>query len=105
MPNKLIWQQISNRHVIEKLISAGTNENIEHFIEHGIHGTLGDLEKLFTELKTEGFVLIEMREEFLEIGIKSDIELDEITNQTDYLINISEKYRCKYDGWQTAIVK
>ena len=105
LPDKYNWQQIGNRHVIEKLMAAGSDESKEHFIEHGIFGNPKDLKKLYEEIKEHDISLIGIEGDLMEVGVKSSIELDDITNQTDYLIEIAERYNCKYDGWNTAIVK
>lgn len=104
LPDKYIWQQIGNRHLIEKLIDAGSIESEIHFIEHGIFGETENLEKLFEEIKEHEIEMIGIEDNLLEVGIKSSIELDDVTNQTNYLMEMSEKYHCKYDGWQTKIV-
>ncbi|MCE7995213.1 MAG: ribonuclease E inhibitor RraB [Roseivirga sp.] len=105
LPDKYIWQQIGNRHVIEQLLAAGSDESKEHYIEHGIFGKPDDLKNLFEEIREHNISLIGIEGDLMEVGIKSSIELDDITNQTDYLIEITETYNCRYDGWNTAIVK
>jgi len=105
LPDKFIWQQIGNRHVIERLLEAGSNEQKEHFIEHGIFGKQDDLKSLFNELKNHDISLISIEEDLMEVGIKSTLDLDEITNQTNYLMSVAEEHNCKYDGWNTKIEK
>ena len=114
LPDKYAWQQIGNRRVIEKLIEGGTNEQKEHYIEHGIFGSTEDLKRLFEELKKHEIDLIKLETDLLEagitsslleVGIRSFIELDDITEQTNYLITTAEEFNCKYDGWNTKIEK
>ena len=105
LPDKYAWQQIMNNQVIEKLLEAGSNESKEHFIEHGIYGNLENFKLLYKEIKEEGYQVIEMEDDLLEVGYKSSLEIEEITDQTDYLIYIADKYNCTYDGWFTAVVK
>lgn len=105
LPDQYIWQQIGNRHVIDQLVAAGSDETKEHFIEHGIFGKEEDLKRLWDELKEKDIEMIQMEGDFLEVGIKSSIDLDDITNQTDYLLEMAEKHNCKYDGWNTAVME
>jgi regulator of RNase E activity RraB len=105
LPDKYAWQQIGNRHVIEKLIAGGTNQQKEHYIEHGIFGANENLKRLYEELKNHEIDLIQLENDLLEVGVNSILDLDDITEQTDYFMLIAEEFNCKYDGWNTKIEK
>lgn len=109
LPDTYIWQQIANRKLIAQLVASGSNEHKTHFIEHTILGSIEDLKILLEELKQNDIHLIHLEGNIdhgiLEVGINSSIELDDVTEQTNYLITEAEKYHCDYDGWSAKIKK
>ncbi len=105
LPDEFDWQQIGNSRVIEQLINAGSNEEKEHLIEHAIFGSVSDLESLKMDLEGFDFKFISLNEGILEMGCVAVLDLDEVTDQTSFLIEKSIEYSCKYNGWQTGIVK
>ena len=105
LPDKYDWQQIGNRGVYENLINAGTNPKNIHLIEHAIFGNLADLKKLENELHKEGGKTLNFEKNMLEIAFESVLEMDEINGMTYFLIDKSEEFNCRYDGWSSAIMK
>lgn len=105
LPNEYDWQQINSQKILTLLEENGSDFSKEHFIEHAIIGDPLNIEELKKKLIIEGYTVINHNQDWLEVGKWSVPDLDEITSQSYFLMEITKEYELDYDGWQTAVMK
>jgi regulator of RNase E activity RraB len=105
LPNEYDWQQINSLKILRLLEENGSNLNKEHFIEHALIGDALKIKELKEKLIIEGYEIINHNEDWLEVGKWSMPDLNEITSQSYFLMDIAKDNGVNYDGWQTAILK
>ncbi len=104
-PSKKFWGQISDRHVMEQLIKAGSDPQKEHTLEHFMVGSPADLEKLAKVLQEKGLRDVSLKDDHLCVRYVCRLDLDEIFRLTAFLRSMSEEYGVLYDGWGAGVVR
>ncbi|MEO3358306.1 DUF695 domain-containing protein [Acinetobacter haemolyticus] len=113
-PDKGIMQTISNRAVIENLLSHGDSLEVARPVDHWIYfQNEDDCTKFLNIVKSLGFEIVNQtnladREHYpfqLQISRIDHVDLQSIDACTLQLWKLAQQYSGEYDGWETQIIK
>lgn len=111
-PNPYQQQHMNNRVVIEALEERGDKLDAPRKVVHWLcFENMIMLKRFEKTIKKEGFFIeeesVETNEEgkyVLTIYRMDTIDYSSINEVTDLLVEISEKYKGEYDGWETSVI-
>ena len=110
-PDKYKIQHMGNRKVVESLMNSGDLLEVPRRVDHWIYFPSDFLRSRFEEkMISFGFEPVLARsdagEEYLSQIFRNDyVDYNAINDVTDLLVNVSEEYEGRYDGWETMVIK
>jgi regulator of RNase E activity RraB len=110
-PDNYQIQHMGNRKVVESLMNSGDLLEISRRVDHWLYFPSAILRARFEEkMISLGFEIVLARtdegEEHLSQIYRNDyVDYNSINEVTDLLVNISEEFEGRYDGWETMVVK
>lgn len=111
-PNQYQQQHMGNRKVVDSLEESGDALEVPRKVEHWLYfENIKTLKRFIKAIKKEGFSIEEESTEMSEEGKYSlsisridSVDFTSINEVTDFLVEVSEKYKGEYDGWETFVI-
>lgn len=98
-PSAAHQQQISDRRTIDALVHAGADTSRVHVLEHRFRGPIGELRHVAEELRTGGFLQVDLSDGTLVMSRPSSLDLRAVSELTCTLASFAEEVGVVYDGW------
>jgi hypothetical protein len=106
LPTHLENQWAGNERILNKLAEHGDDGSEPREVMHWTYGSdPAAIAQLSARLEIEGYIIEELDEEKVRFSRLSSLSEDQSKSETTKLTELSEQYGCKYDGWETPIVK
>ncbi|MCR2805783.1 DUF695 domain-containing protein [Paenibacillus soyae] len=109
-PDKINWNRMANRQLVQKLNELGDSLTIPRIVRHWIYFDSAESRSRFKDHVQEAGFRIEDQDfrdnkYSLIVSREDAAEFDAISEVTDELVHAAERYDGDYDGWETQVVK
>lgn len=109
-PGKSDWHRMTNRQLVNNLYELGDNLEKSRTVKHWIYFSSAELRDLFKKkVQNNGFHIEEQgtsdNKYSLIISRNDSVQLQSISDVTDYLVSAAQECHGDYDGWETEVIR